>query len=679
MATALLLTGLTASCAYDSDEASASSTYSQSSFTLNVTTSPVGGATRTAYTGGIGDAAAADTKSSDEKTVSTLVWGVFSQQTGSEGQKVWAKSWSDASGTNHYTKSEPITGGAMTLKENDVVVVAGNLAESKHSEYEAFATKNDFLQKKLSISDALTQGTGSINDTKLPMVGTAKISQTDNDGLEYAANVTMKHMVAKVTLNSLSVNFASTGHPDATFKPLEVFLINVPSEMTLEFDGTDYDPTGLTYTTLYQGEKAYDGTPEAKTYADYLGTGTLTGDNVQTLSSASATYTKKISLYTMPYTMADKTSTTANTRLVIKGEYCADGMDYADDPVSGNNGTKVMYYAVNLKNTDNDYNIEPNKHYKVSVTIKGPGADDAYSAIPKYQDMTVNVTCEDWVDDGTEAIVDNGGIKWNIDYTGIQVGDLIYADGTWGSQYNAEWAATHGDPIAIVFSTTTSAYDKSKAQNGIGSFTHGYAMALKRANSGNNVAGWCADASSLRTTAITGVQYDEATAATQWGNLTADLDGLKHCNTAIKYCTDHNPAIDVSNLTAIQVAKAYTPAAPANTSGWYLPSIGQQYLWATALGNAPTTQWSGWRSQYHDFSTPIANIITDINGKMTAAGLTGTQFEAFATGHYLWSSTERTGSYSFNLNFYATGGNLYLAGSDDKSSASRQVRAVFAF
>ena len=676
MATALLLTGLTASCAYDSDEASASSTYSQSSFTLNVTTSPVGGATRAAYTGGISDAAAADTKSSNEKTVSTLVWGVFSQQTGLEGQKVWAKSWSAASGTNHYTKSDPITGGALTLKENDVVVVAGNLAVSKHTDYEAFTTKDAFLQNKLSILDALTQGTGSIDDTKLPMVGTAKISQTDNDGLQYAANVTMKHMVAKVTLNSLSVNFASTGHPDATFKPLEVFLINVPSEMTLEFDGTDYDPTGLTYTMLYQGEKAYDGTPAEKSFADYLGTGTLAAE--ENLESGES-YSKRVSLYTMPYTMADKTSTTANTRLVIKGEYCADGMDYADDPVSGNNGTKVMYYAVNLKNADNDYNIEPNKHYKVSVTIKGPGADDAYSAIPKYQDMTVNVTCEDWVDDGTEAIVDNGGIKWNIDYTGIQVGDLIYADGTWGSQYSAEWAATHGDPIAIVFSTTTSAYDKSKAQNGIGSFTHGYAMALKRANSGNNVAGWCADASSLRTTAITDVQYDDATAATQWGNLTADLDGLKHCNTAIKYCTDHDPAIDVSNLTAIQVAKAYTPAAPANTSGWYLPSIGQQYLWATALGNAPTTQWSGWRSQYHDFSTSIGTIITDINGKMTAAGLTtGTQFEAFAQQHYLWSSTERTGSYPFDLNFN-TDGYLYLHGGGDKSTAGIQVRAVLAF
>lgn len=698
MATALLLTGLTASCAYDSDEVTAAQTNSQSSFTLNVTTSPVGGETRSAYTDGIGTDAVLAAKLTGEKTVSSLVWSVFSKQDGHDGEKVWSEKWASAEPTGVYTKQEEIASNALKLNDNDVVIVAGNLSTTQNATYTAFATKTAFEQNSIGIAEALCQGGSAVDATKLPMVGTSVIRSTDVDRTQFVADVTLKHMVAKVSLNSLAVNFASTGHVNATFKPLEVFLINVPSQMTLEFDGTDYNPTGLTYTTLYQGEKAYDGTPEAKTYADYLGTGTLTGDNVQTLSSASATYTKRISLYTMPYTMADETSTATNTRLIIKGEYCADGLGYKDtnDPLDGTNGTKVMYYAVNLASATNNYNIVPNKLYKVSVTIKGPGADDAYSAIPSYQDMDVNVQCDDWEEDETTAVINGGGIKWAIDYTGIAVGDLIYADGSWSTTYNAEWAATHGDPIAIVFSTSTSEYDQSEAQNGIGNFTHGYAMALKRANSGNAVAGWCADVSSLRTTAITDVQYDNATEATQWTNITTDMNGLKHCNTAIKYCTDNS--IEASNLTAIQAAKGYRPIAPLNTSGWYLPSIGQEYLWLSAFGSgwshastvyADRTKWT-WRSDYHDFfiagttgatyQGASADIATAFNTYLsTTKGLTsGTHFEAFDQGHYLWSSTERTGEYPFSLTFY-TYGALHLVGNAGKSYADRQVRAVLAF
>ena len=74
------------------------------------------------------------------------------------------------------------------------------------------------------------------------------------------------------------------------------------------------------------------------------------------------------------------------------------------------------------------------------------------------------------------------------------------------------------------------------------------------------------------------------------------------------------------------------------------------------------------------------NIATAINNY--ASGKLGevyaTFWEEFAQEHYLWSSTERTGSYPFSL-FFGADGNLYLAGSDGKSGAYRQVRAVLAF
>ena len=137
--------------------------------------------------------------------------------------------------------------------------------------------------------------------------------------------------------------------------------------------------------------------------------------------------------------------------------------------------------------------------------------------------------------------------------------------------------------------------------------------------------------------------------------------------------------------------------APASTaqlpnSGWYLPSIGQQYLWLTNLAGLSTS--SSWTA---DTQSPIrywsiagaaqTNAIA-LNTALTNAGLTaGTDFDAFTktenpndTGKYecFWSSTERTEGYPFDL-YFDTYGGLSLNGNTAKSDAYLQVRAVLAF
>jgi len=688
---ALLLSAALGSCAYESEKAE-SPTFEKGTFTLNVTTGSVGAATTRTVTSISSDAALTDTKAEAEKTVSSLVWGIYhAADDADQGKKVLSNQWtSPTSGQTAFTVNNQSFGAEeLKFEGGDHVLVAANLSETQLTAYAALATKTDFQQNKLGISEALTGGTGALDPSKLPMFGTSTV--TADTETEFSSNVTVNHLVAKVTLNSLSVNFTGTGHASATFKPLEVFLINVPDELTMEYDGTNYTPTGLTLTNLYQGEN-HDWTAHAsadkRVYAEYLGTGTVYDETLD----GTDTYSKRYSLYTMPYNFTESSVTNAsdNTRLVIKGEY---------RPSGGTDAVEPMYYAVNLNNGTGDYKIKPNTHYKVTATIKGPGADNAYDAIPLYQNFTANVDYEEWTEEATTATIGNGGIHWAqtaVDYTGIQVGDLIYADGYWNTAYDASFAAEHGEPIAIVFSTTTTAYDQDAAQNGIGNFTHGYAMALKRADNGAPLAGgWCADVASLRTTPVTDIQYDNSTDATQWTNITTDMEGLKHCNTAISYDGGANAA----SLLAIQSAKGYTPAAPANTSGWYLPSIGQQYKWLvefaktwssynTVMGDY--TKWA-WRPEYHDFyinkdtyPNASADIATAINTYLENKGLTsgtGGTFEAFAQGHFLWSSTERTGSYPFDLGF-STSGILYLNGlhgTNGKSSADIQVRAVLAF
>lgn len=693
---ALLLSAALGSCAYESEKAE-SPTFEKGTFTLNVTTGSVGAATTRTVTSISSDAALTDTKADAEKKVSSLVWGIYHAAAGDDqGKKVLSKTWTTPgeSQTAFTVSNQNFGSGALRFEANDHVLVAANLSATELAAYAALTTKTDFQQKKLGIREALTGGTGALDPSKLPMFGTSTV--TADTETEFSSNVTVNHLVAKVTLNSLSVNFTGTGHASATFKPLEVFLINVPDELTMEYDGTNYTPTGLTLTNLYQGEN-HDWTAHAsadkRVYADYLGTGTVYDETLD----GTATYSKRYSLYTMPYNFTETSVTNAsdNTRLVIKGEYRPSGGTAAVEP---------MYYAVNLNNGTGDYKIKPNTHYKVTATIKGPGADNAYDAIPLYQNFTANVDYEEWTEEATTATIGNGGINWSNTQRDPVVGDLYFSDGTWGTK--AEYPSK--TPIGIVFSTSTSAADQALGYN------RGYVMALRNVDyyaaggpgavSGATdrwilKSGWCADIANvdgashnLRGVSVTGEAYKTALAAVQ-----GDMDGLTHCQTA-KTAAEASANYTLADLYAINAAMTYFEArvkAPASTaqlpnSGWYLPSIGQQYQWVVGLGNAHTTAtWTADsqnppRFWYVNGGSQAAG--TAINTAMENAGLTeGTDFDKFRNnttdgnvGEYFWSSTERTEGYPFNLRFSANG-NLSFGGNDDKSDADRQVRAVLAF
>lgn len=660
---ALLLSAALGSCAYESEKAE-SPTFEKGTFTLNVTTGSVGAATTRTVTSFSSDAALTDTKADDEKTVSSLVWGIYhAAEDANQDKKVLSKTWTTpTSGQTAFTVNNQSFGAEeLKFEGGDHVLVAANLSATELAAYADFSTKTDFQKNKLGISEALTGGTGTLDPSKLPMFGTSTV--TADTETEFSSNVTVNHLVAKVTLNSLSVNFTGTGHASATFKPLEVFLINVPDELTMEYDGTNYAPTGLALTNLYQGEADTWSGNAKRTFADYLGTGTV---YEQTLDGT-ATYSKRYSLYTMPYNFTESSVTNAsdNTRLVIKGEYRPSGGTAAVDP---------MYYAVNLNNGTGDYKIKPNTHYKVTATIKGPGADNAYDAIPLYQNFTANVDYEEWTEEATTATVDNGGtISWSNTQRDPVVGDLYFDDGSWGT---AEEMPTK-TPIGIVFKVGTTTADQALG------FTHGYVMALKKANEDAALAsGWGTD----KTITATQLGFD-------LDKVKTDYDGLSHC---IAYKTANGESYD--GLYAMKAANEYTPAAPTpagayTNSGWYLPSIGQQYLWLIEFtkggvaDNAKVTEATVWSptsgSYWTAGSTDSKEVCKTINAYVKAKLSTAENqalYQNFneAGGDYLWSSSWRIAGYPFFLDF-STDGNLYLSGSSASSNADRRVRAVLAF
>jgi hypothetical protein len=218
-----------------------------------------------------------------------------------------------------------------------------------------------------------------------------------------------------------------------------------------------------------------------------------------------------------------------------------------------------------------------------------------------------------------------------------QIGDIYYSDGTWSSTLDVLKT-----PVGIIFSTTTSTTDYN---NG---FTHGYVMALKNASTS------CAWGSANTYT---------STVTTDISAILTDYDGYTY--TTLE-----------SSCAAASAAKGYTGAtAPAGTSGWYLPSIGQWFQICVNLGGRDGSS-SGyidvdtyiyWSGQSFACATAINSTLSDVGSE---------NYDAFAIGQYYWNSSEYSSSYAYVARF-DSGGNVGLISSS--KTDSHYVRAVLAF
>lgn len=306
--------------------------------------------------------------------------------------------------------------------------------------------------------------------------------------------------------------------------------------------------------------------------------------------------------------------------------------------------------------------------------------------------MTVALTVEDWAN-GTLATTGTGlgstldGSVTHYTFNAAMdikkdpvVGDLYFSDGTWGTLTDNTSGAekTAADIIGIVFSTETSGIDKSLG------YRRGYVMGLKD----QSVSNWCTNTSSLQTTAITGAQYASMVTETQWNSITTDMDGLTRCKTARQYCTDNS--IAESNLTAIMACVNYAPAAPAKSSGWYLPTVGQLHQIRLSFATAYSTQLSALANYIYETTgtnpslnfrmnstgihTNVTNAInTYVTGKLPSGYSDYTSFE----GHILFSCTERDGSQMYAIDRLTD--SIYLSGNHYKNKTDNYIRPVLAF
>ena len=386
-----------------------------SSLTLTINTGKSMGSRATDWT-------TAGPAGNDENQINRITVGIFS----SDGNTLRTiVELGSGDGTKNTFKSE--TNGASTtivtnsLTDGDLIKVAVN-APKNH--FVGIKKASDFQAKSEDASVALlTKADDSQETTKeacnnnVPMYGEGILTPKntgDNSVFKVSGDkVTVKHMLAKVTLESLGVDFkAGSAYANAEFTPVAAFLINVPDKMDFT---TNVWNSGA---ALLHGWSAYDtsdatnctfnyatGNSGSGTYAQYLTTENLTSATPLsgTASSGTATSTAKAWFYTLPNEKVDDGATnTSNTKLVIAGKFkentgSAAEMVYYSLPINATYDASTHKYVKPAAGDGSAFQVCPNQNYKCSVIIRTKGSSNPNTNLtPQEAEIKVEVT--DFVD-----------------------------------------------------------------------------------------------------------------------------------------------------------------------------------------------------------------------------------------------------------------------------------------
>lgn len=383
------------------DVASGTNQGKMSSLTLTINTGKSMGSRATDWTT---DPAGSDKKDTENK-INRVAIGIFSN-TGNV--KTIVELTPGTTGTNSLTQADANNATAKivtsSLVNNDEVLVAINAPSGK---FTGCQSKSDFMAKTETAAEALANSTDAQVADNIPMFGSSSLA---GSGSSFTATVSVIHMIAKVSLTSLKVDFkAGSAYADAQFTPKAVFLINVPN--SFQFDNTtdsngdynnawlsaDYEHGWGTFATNYDAttENTNASTTFAgSTFKKYLTTSELAGKTLKGAAGGSDdTYDKNVFFYTMPNGQdGDKA-----TKLVIAGQFKATGVD------------KPVYYPLFLNATVNSAGtgydpavsgsdakkVYPNKNYVCTVVIRNIGADSPNTNLDP-QTATISISVKDF-------------------------------------------------------------------------------------------------------------------------------------------------------------------------------------------------------------------------------------------------------------------------------------------
>lgn len=178
---------------------------------------------------------------------------------------------------------------------------------------------------------------------------------------------------------------------------------------------------------------------------------------------------------------------------------------------------------------------------------------------------------------------------------------------------------------------------------------HGLAIALKDANNMENVP-WCS-----QNTAVCSSSQVETNA-----DAIADLNGYAKTMALVNHSHTHSAAIAATSYQSVA-------AAPANTSGWFLPTSGQWNLMVKGMSGCSN-------SDLPSYPGSSGLNYNRFNRRFDAAGLDNTEGDPYIRTNTYWTSTERKKDEAWHYN--ATHGHTT---NNAKKMDSFYVRAVFAF
>ena len=384
------------------DVASGTNQGKMSSLTLTINTGKSMGSRATDWTT---DPAGSD-KTTTENKINRVAIGIFSN---AGAVKTIVELTPGTAGTNSLTQADANNATAKivtsSLVANDEVLVAINAPSGR---FTGCQSKSDFMAKTETAAEALAKSTDAQVADNIPMFGSASLTGSNSS---FTASVSVIHMIAKVSLTSLKVDFkAGSAYADAEFTPKAVFLINVPN--SFQFDNTTdtngdlkawlsagYEHGWGTFATNYDANtenSSASATFTGSTFAKYLTTTELTGKTLKGVAGGSDdTYDKQVYFYTMPNGKADNNA----TKLVIAGLFKATGVP-----------EKVVYYPLFLNATVNSTGtgydpavsgsvakkVYPNKNYNCTVVIRNIGADSPNTNLDP-QTATISISVTDFV------------------------------------------------------------------------------------------------------------------------------------------------------------------------------------------------------------------------------------------------------------------------------------------
>lgn len=344
-------------------------------------------------TGKMGTRSTTTNLTDDEKKINDMTIGIYSSDgqrlrtvqkltkagSGGEATPGSNKFYMDGSGN---AVAKIVTTAALTA--GDQVLVAANTGSADFSKK---GTADGFKSVEIDATTALT-GTSAgtaLTAATLPKFGTSsgKLQVGSNKSEFSASDIKLKNLVSKITLQSITVDFAADGpYASATFEPQEMYLVSVPNKM--QFSETAWINNPGSY--FSGNDKGF--------LKVTLSTPSVEGVS-KVLSASNKTFkgTTTDVLYTIP-----NSNTEANkTVLVIKGQFQGE--------------TKPVYYKLPLNVAGytagkpsgpvaagtSAFQIPSGKNIKCNITIKTIGSTNP-DAESGPLTATLTVTVDPWDD-----------------------------------------------------------------------------------------------------------------------------------------------------------------------------------------------------------------------------------------------------------------------------------------